>query len=309
METFAENIQEVRPTVFGGVPRIFAKFQEGVLTKMPQRKLNTLLSIPIVSRLVKAAIRKKLGFRDTQLWVGGAAPIPVNILEWFKKLGIRINEVYGMTENCGYSHGDHGSSLHFGTVGKPWRGIEVKLTGEGEVLVKHLGLMTGYYKDPETTSDIFTIDGFLKTGDKGIIDADGFLTITGRLKDQFKTDKAKYIAPAPIELKLLSNPDIEQVCVVGVGIPQPIVLTILSSIGKIKSRESITQSLSDSIAQLNKGLEHYERLEKAVVMRGEWTIDNGMLTPSLKLKRNELEKIYVPRYAEWYHQQATVIWE
>ena len=309
MEKFSDNIREVRPTVFGGVPRIYAKFQKGVLSKMPQVKLSKLLSIPIVANIVKAAIRKKLGFRNTKLLVGGAAPIPVNLLEWFKKLDIHIQEVYGMTENCGYSHGDHGTALRFGTVGKPWRGIEVKLSAENEILVRHPGLMTGYLKDLQSTAEAFTHDSFLKTGDKGMIDKEGFLTITGRLKDQFKTDKAKYVSPAPIELKLLSNADIEQVCVVGVGIPQPIALIILSAAGKLKSRDRIAESLTSTLKGVNMGLEHYEQLVKGVVMRGEWTIENGLLTPSLKLKRNELEKIHVPRYTEWYHQDSLVIWE
>ncbi|HKZ36219.1 MAG TPA: hypothetical protein VJ184_01120, partial [Chryseolinea sp.] len=208
-----------------------------------------------------------------------------------------------------YSHGDHGAALRFGTVGKPWRDIEVKLSTENEILVKHPGLMTGYFKDPQSTAETFTQDGFLKTGDKGVIDKEGFLTITGRLKDQFKTDKAKYISPAPIELKLLSNADIEQVCVVGVGIPQPIALVILSASGKLKSKERIAESLMSTVERVNKGLEHYEQLIKVVVMSGEWTIENGLLTPSLKLKRSELEKIHVPRYTEWYNQKSPVVWE
>ncbi len=309
LDKFTENLREIRPNLFGGVPRIFAKFQDGILAKLPSSKFNKLLSIPIVSSFIKKALRKKLGFSETVLFVGGAAPIPVTLLEWFKKIGIPINEVYGMTENCGYSHGDHGRTLRIGTVGRPWPGIEAKLSADGEILVRHSGLMTSYYKDPQATTEVFTSDGFLKTGDRGVIDTEGFLTITGRIKDQFKTDKAKYIAPAPIELKLLSNKDIEQVCVVGIGIPQPIALIILSVSGKAKSRESVSESLSKTLEQVNNGLEHYEQLEKAVIMQGEWTVENGMLTPSLKLKRHELEKIHVPRYSEWYKQKSDVIWE
>jgi long-chain acyl-CoA synthetase len=149
----------------------------------------------------------------------------------------------------------------------------------------------------------------LKTGDLGVADKEGFLTITGRVKDQFKTDKAKYISPAPIELKLLSNKDIEQVCVVGVGIPQPIALIILSAAGKLKTRETLTLSLSETINETNSHLEHFEKLEKAIVLKKEWTVENGLLTPSLKLKRNELEKIYVPNYFVWYRQEGIIIWE
>jgi long-chain acyl-CoA synthetase len=309
LDKFADNLRAIKPDLFGGVPRIFAKFQEGILSKLPPAKLNKLLAIPLISTFIKRALRKKLGFQNTMLFVGGAAPIPVSLILWFQKIGIPITEVYGMTENGGYSHGDHGARLHPGTVGRPWPGILSKFSEEGEILMKHDGLMKGYYNDPEATAMAFTSDGFLKTGDKGTADRDGFLTITGRLKDQFKTDKAKYISPAPIEKQLLVNKDIEQVCVVGVGIPQPIALMVLSAAGKSKSKESLSDSLTTTVKELNKTLEHFERLEKAVILKVEWTVENGLLTPSLKLKRNELEKIYVPRYSEWYKQSNFVLWE
>lgn len=309
LDKFSDNLREIKPNLFGGVPRIFTKLQEGILSKLPSPKLDTLLSIPLVSLFVKKLLRKKLGFEKTTLFVGGAAPLPVPLLRWFMRIGIPITEVYGMTENCGYSHGDHGKNLHFGSVGRPWPEVKTKFLQTGEILVMHDGLMDGYYKDPVATACAFSTDGYLKTGDLGVADKDGFLTITGRVKDQFKTDKAKYISPAPIELKLLSNKDIEQVCVVGVGIPQPIALIILSAAGKLKTREALTQSLSETINETNSHLEHFEKLEKAIVLKKEWTVENGLLTPSLKLKRNELEKIYVPNYSLWYRQEGMIIWE
>jgi long-chain acyl-CoA synthetase len=309
LDKFGANLMEIQPTIFGGVPRIFAKLQEGVLNKLPQKKLDTLLRIPIVSSFIKRAIRKKLGFGRLKIIVGGAAPIPVSILEWFSKLGINIAELYGMTENCGFSHGDHGSNTRFGTVGRPWKDVDVKLSDEGEILIKHPGLMLGYYKDAQTTAETFTGDGFLKTGDKGVIDREGYLTITGRIKDQFKTDKAKFVAPGPIETKLLANKDIEQVCVVGMGIPQPIALIVLSAAGKSKSKSDISQSLDQTIDAVNKTLEHFEQLEKAVIMKSEWTIENGLMTPSLKVKRNEIEKIYLKNYPLWYKEDPIVVWE
>lgn len=309
LDKFGANLMEIQPTIFGGVPRIFAKLQEGVLKKLPQKKLDTLLSIPVVSFLIKRAIRKKLGFGRLKTIVGGAAPIPLSILEWFSKLGINIDELYGMTENCGFSHGDHGGKARFGTVGRPWKDVDVKLSEEGEILVKHPGLMLGYYKDPETTAQTFTSDGYLKTGDKGSIDKEQFLTITGRIKDQFKTDKAKFVAPGPIETKLLANKDIEQVCVVGMGIPQPIALIVLSAAGKAKSKNDITQSLSSTVEAVNKSLEHFEQLEKAVILKDEWTIENGLMTPSLKVKRNEIEKIHLKTYPLWYKEEAIVVWQ
>lgn len=309
LDKFADNLREVRPTVFGGVPRIFAKFQEGVLAKMPHEKLSRLLKIPIVSAIVKRAIRKKLGFGRTHLVVGGAAPIPVPLLLWFDAIGVPIRELYGMTENCGFSHGLHGVRPHFGTVGRPWMGIETKFGEDGELYVKHPGLMKGYFKDPETTASVLTPDGFLKTGDRGVVDADGYFVITGRVKDQFKTDKGKFIAPAPIELKLATNHDIDQVCVVGMGIPQPIALVVLSPLAKTKTRQQIEARLSATLTEVNRSLEAYERLAKAVVLSSEWTIDNGLLTPSLKVKRNEIEAIHLRRYPQWYQHPGEIVWE
>ena len=181
--------------------------------------------------------------------------------------------------------------------------------GESEILIRHDGLMKGYFKDSATTAAVFTADGFLRTGDKGAVDSEGFLTITGRLKDQFKTDKAKFIAPAPIELELSANTDIEQCCVVGMGIPQPIALITLSLNGKAKTKEEIRKSLEDTLSDVNATLESYEKLEKAVILNNPWTIENGLMTPSLKVKRNEIEKIYLQRYPTWYADPHTVVWE
>jgi long-chain acyl-CoA synthetase len=148
----------------------------------------------------------------------------------------------------------------------------------------------------------------LKTGDQGEI-SDGFLTITGRVKDLFKTDKGKYIAPSPIEMRMLANPDIEQVCVVGMGVPQPIALTVLSAAGKVKTKEQLIQSLSRTLEELNPELETHERVEKCVIMKHDWSVENNLLTPTLKVKRNEVEKIHLPHYPKWYHEDGRVVWE
>ena len=214
-----------------------------------------------------------------------------------------------MTEDCVYSHFNRRGANRPGTVGQRLSGVQVKIASDGEFRLKSPGLMKGYYKNPELTAQAFDEDGFLKTGDIGEIDVDGFLTITGRIKDQFKTNKGKYISPAPIEVKLFSNTDVEQVCVVGMGIPQPIALIILSAAGKAKSKEAIIQSLSSSLTVLNPTLEKYERLEKAIVMKDDWTIENGLMTPTMKVKRNEVEKIHVPKYPTWYEMEGVVVWQ
>lgn len=309
LDVFARNLAETQPNTFFAVPRIWAKFQEKILEKMPQKKLDRLIGLPLLGNVVKKSIRKKLGLSRASHIFSGAAPISVDLLKWFDRLGIRILQAYGMTEDCVYAHFNRPDANKHGTVGKPFKGLEVKISQEGEIRVKSPSNTIGYYKEPALTAELFDADGFLRTGDKGEIDADGFLKITGRVKDQFKTDKGKYVSPTPIELKLSSNPDIEQVCVVGMGIPQPIALVVLSAAGKAKPKEQVIQSLSGQIRDINPTLEHYEELKKAVVMKDAWTIENGLLTPTMKVKRNEVEKIHLPKYPMWYEKEGAVVWE
>lgn len=308
LEKFQANLASESPTMFGGVPRIYAKFQEGILKKFTTINLETLLSIPLINTLIAKTIRKKLGLAHARIIVSGAAPIPVTLLEWFSRLGIQIMEVYGMTENTAFSHGNF-RKIKFGSVGEAWPECEAKLGPDGEILVRHPGVMLGYYKDPETTAAVFTEDGFLRTGDRGAVDDEGFWTITGRIKDQFKTDKGKFISPGPIELQLLGNMNLEQVAVVGMGLPQPIALVVLNAAGKSHSRQELEASLATTLSKVNAPLENYEKLEKIVIMKEPWTIENGLLTPSLKTKRTELEKRFLACYVEWFHQDGEVIWQ
>jgi long-chain acyl-CoA synthetase len=168
--------------------------------------------------------------------------------------------------------------------------------------------MTGYFRAPDITAEVFE-DGYFKTGDIGEYDHDGYLTITGRVKDQFKTDKGKYISPAPIELQLSNNTDVEQICVVGTGIPQPIALITLSESGKEKSKDEVSNSFIKTVTEMNKTLEKHEKIEKVVIMKEDWTVDNGLATPTLKLKRNAIEKIHQPYYKSWFDLDEFVIFE
>ncbi len=308
LEKFPANLAHAQPTVFLAVPRIWSKFREKILEKLPQKKLNLLLSIPIVSSLIKRKIKTNLGLLKCNWAITGASPISVELLEWFKKLDIVILEVYGMTENLAWATSNI-SETKFGSIGKPWTNVQVRLTPEGELQTKGDATMLGYYKMPDLTKETFTDDGFLKSGDLAQTDAEGFYFITGRIKDQFKTDKGKYIAPLPIELKLSSNGDIEQVCVVGMGVPQPMALVVLSAAGKAKSKDELIKSLTETLESVNKELESYEKLHAAVVMKGDWTVPNGLITPSLKVKRNEVEKIHLPTYPRWYTVGKKVVFE
>ena len=307
IEKFQHNLQHEQPTIFGGVPRIFAKFQQGVLENIPQKRLDDLLRIPGINILLRRMIIKKLGLANATIVVCGAAPTPVHLLEWFGKIGVTIRETYGMTENTAYSHSNF-RLIRNGTVGQAWPGVDVWIDANGEILIRHPALMLGYYKDPATTSSVFTSDGFLRTGDQGTVDDQGFLTITGRIKDQFKTDKAKFIAPAPIELMFSDNPDLEQVCIVGTGLPQPIALVTLSPQGAKNPRELVEAGLSTQAANINKRLEKHEHIDKVIILPDSWTIQNGLLTPSMKIKRHAIEKRYARSYNVWANSDASVVW-
>jgi len=309
LETFATNLADTQPNIFFAVPRIWAKFQEKILDSIPQKKLNNLISIPFVGNLVKKKIRKKLGLSQAQLIISGAAPLSVSLMQWYKKMGITILQGYGMTEDCIISHFNLPGDNRVGTVGKSLQGVSAKLSPEGEICIKNNCLTKGYYKSPEETAKVFDKDGYLKTGDIGEYDHEGYLTITGRVKDQFKTDKGKYISPAPIELELSKNPNIELLCIVGMGIPQPIALIVPSAEAKETFRPDLIENLSSSIKSVNTSLEKHEKIEKVIVMKEDWTIENGLLTPTLKVKRNQVEKIHMPMYKSWFDSNEKVIFE
>ncbi|MEQ8904104.1 AMP-binding protein [Ekhidna sp.] len=308
LDTFAEDLSNVAPDVFLAVPRIWQKFQEKILEKLPQKKLDKLLPLPIIGGLIKKKVRKKLGLNNA-ICFSGAAPLSVSQLEWYNKLGIEIKQCYGMTEDCILSHFNLPGTNKFGTVGRPLPGVESRLSSEGEIQVKSDCLMVGYYKEPEKTKEMFTEDGYLRTGDIGEFDHDGYLSITGRIKDQFKTDKGKYVSPAGIEMNLAKNMDFEHVCVVGMGIAQPMALIVPSEAGRAKSREELSESVAKSIADLNPSLPSHEKLAKGIIMKEDWTVENGLMTPSMKIRRTRVEAIHQPMYVTWFDNPGRVIYE
>lgn len=306
LDTFAQNLSYSQPSVFLGVPRIWTKFQQGILSKIPQKKLNILLSIPIISSLIKKKIQKGLGLSKARNVFTGAAPTPAALIRWFESLGIIIQEAYAMTENTCYSHVSFREKIKIGSVGQALPLCDVKLSDQNEIMIKHDALMDGYYKDEEQTNDTIK-NGWLYTGDEGEIDSEGFLKITGRVKDIFKTSKGKYVAPSPIELKLSANKNIEQVCIVGTEIPQPIALVVLSDRGREKTKEDLISSLEKTLEVVNPKLEKHEKIHNIIIVKEEWTIENNLLTPTMKIKRNAIEKIYRINYQEWYDSSKRIV--
>ena len=314
LDSFAQDLQRARPTIFFGVPRIWAKFQAGVFAKVPEKKLNLLLKLPIISGLMKKKLLQGLGLDQARLCFSGAAPISASLLNWYKSIGIEILEVYGMTENMGYSHSTREGKGRPGYVGQSNPLVEVKIGEAGEILVRSPTTMIGYYKEAEKTREALDENGYLRTGDVGQIEADGSLKITGRIKEIFKTSQGKYVAPFPIESKLLANAHIEQVCVVGNAMPQPLALIALAefdqeAVQDTEHRNQIHQKLMRLFDQVNQSLDPHEKLKTLVVTKGEWSIENGIMTPTLKIKRNVLESRYVNQIENWYESSETVIWE
>ncbi len=297
LETFASDLRHVRPTVFFSVPRLWTRFQQGVLEKLPQAKLSRLLRIPLLGKLMARKIRQGLGLDRARILVSGAAAIPRALLEWYQSIGITLCEGYGMTEHLAYGCFNRPGQVRFGTVGKPMPGNELRISDNGEILLRCPSLMLGYYLDPEKTAETIT-DGWLHTGDKGEVDAEGYLKITGRVKDIFKTSKGKYIAPAPIEGEIAKNLWVEQVCLMGSNLDQPLALIELSPAAREQPQEQITADLAQTLQQLNAKLEAHERLSHFVVVREAWTVDNGCMTPTMKIRRNVLEARFADQLGE-----------
>ena len=166
--------------------------------------------------------------------------------------------------------------------------------------------MDGYYKNQEET-DKTIINGWLCTGDEGEIDEKGFLKITGRVKDLFKTSKGKYVAPSPIEMLISENKYIEQVCVVGNGLPQPIALVNLSENGKNENSQALIMDLKSNLSKVNARLDKHEKINNIVVMQEDWTVENKLLTPTMKIKRNSIEKLYSKKYQQWYSDEDILL--
>jgi long-subunit acyl-CoA synthetase (AMP-forming) len=312
VNTFLQDLQRARPTLFLSVPRLWAKFQAGVFKKLPPKRLDWLLSIPIVRGIIKKKVLRGLGLDKVRFAGSGSAPIPGDLLAWYRKLGLELLEGYGMSENFNYSHVNKLGQVRVGFVGSPYKGVECKLSAENEVLVKSPGMMMGYYKQPNETREAFTEDGFFRTGDCGVIDELGRLQITGRVKEIFKTAKGKYVAPAPIENKLLNHRDIEQVCVSGAGQAQPHALVVLSEEARAGlqqgRQEAVESELLEHLKDVNKDLDNIEQLQFLSVVKDEWTAENGFLTPTLKIKRGKIEDAYRSQVPGWYAQNRKVIW-
>ena len=313
LDTFTSDLQRARPTVFFSVPRLWVKFQQGVNHKMPQKKLDLFLKLPILSGIVRKKVLGALGLDQCVFAAGGAAPMPLELLQWYGKLGLRVAEGYGMTENVGATHITSGDPADYGTVGRPYDRVQCRIAPDtGEIQIKAPWNMLGYYKQPELSKDAFTEDGWLKTGDKGSTDAQGRLKITGRVKDLFKTSKGKYVAPAPIEDKLVMHVAVEACCVTGANLGQPLALLMLNEEAQKQvaggGKAELEASLAEHLKHVNATLDPHEQLDCLVITAESWTVDNDLITPTFKVKRNRIEDMFAKNYDRWVGQRKPVVW-
>jgi long-subunit acyl-CoA synthetase (AMP-forming) len=313
LDTFVADLNRARPTLFISVPRLWLKFQQGVFKKMPPAKLDRMLKIPILGKIVARKVLTGLGLNHVRLAGSGSAPIPPELLSWYRRLGLNLLEGYAMSEDFAYSHLSKEEANAPGYVGVPYPGVDVKISPEGEVLIKSPGQMVGYFKRPDLTAEAFTDDGFFRTGDLGERRPNGLLKLTGRAKELFKTAKGKYVAPAPIENMLLEHPMLELAMVSGVGQPAAYALVVLSEDLRPKTtdaavRAEVEQELTALLKAVNAKVADYESLQMMVIAREPWSIENGLLTPTLKIKRARIEAVAEPRVEAWYSAGKKVVW-
>lgn len=308
LDTFIEDVKMQRPTLFISVPRLWTLFQQRIQDKLPQKKLNILLKIPFVNSLIKKKLADGLGLDQARVLGCGSAPVSPALLDWYHSVGLNITEAWGMTESFAYSTLNYPFRADkIGSVGNAGPGIELKIADDEEIMVRGQGLFSGYYKNDIATQESFDSDGWLHTGDIGFIDNEGYLTIQGRKKDTFKTAKGKFVAPVPIEKKLFEYSRVEMMCLIGLGLPAPILLVVPHDFPNF-DRERYARTTEKVIARMNAQLESHEQIKRVLMIKDPWSIENGILTPTLKIKRHILEQKYHDVGHNWPKGQL-IVWE
>jgi long-subunit acyl-CoA synthetase (AMP-forming) len=325
LNQLGEFLREVRPTLFFGVPRVWEKMEarmkeagakgsplqkriaawaRGVGTRAAERRQkgqSPPLLYPLAKKIVFSKVRERLGLDRCWMAVSSAAPIARSTLDFFFSLDLPVYEVYGMSEVTGPGTMSTPKAFRIGSVGKALKGTELKIAEDGEVLMRGSHICAGYMKDPASTKETIDADGWLHSGDIGEIDSDGFLRITDRKKDLFKTAGGKYIAPQPLESLLKGIPGISQAVVCGEGRKFAVALLTLDpdqakskgrSAEELAADPSEVKRIEGEVARINKGLPPYETIKKIKVLAHEFTIESGEMTPSLKIKRKVVNQRY-----------------
>ena len=329
VDKIVENLAVIRPTIMGAVPHIFEKVhgrigdmvekQGGVKKKLfdwaigigtqvsrarqSGERVSPLLAAQyqIADRLVLSTIRERFGGR-VRFFISGSAALDREIAQWFDAVGVVVLEGYGLTETSAASSLNRPSAYRFGTVGWTFPQTEVKIAEDGEILLRGPGIMNGYHDLPEQTAEAIESDGWFHTGDIGELDAEGFLRITDRKKDMFKTSQGKYVAPSAISAQFKGIcPYASEIIVYGEGRPYCVALVSLDadaikewadghglagkSFTEVARDEKTREMVGGYVEELNKHLNRWEQVKRFDIIDRELTVEAGDLTPSLKLKR------------------------
>jgi long-chain acyl-CoA synthetase len=301
LATLARDMVATRPNFFFGAPRVWEQLQQRVLAKFgSQKALTTALDRDAAG--VGSRIRRNLGLDQANFLLTAAAPIPPALIRWYQGLGLNLMEGFGQTEIMATTV-NTADRHKTGSIGRVVDGIGFKITDEGELAFSSKGAAIGYYKMPEKTAETF-IDGWVLTGDKGYIDDDGFVFLTGRVKDYFKTIQGKYVAPAPIESSFAANEWTEQLCLLGRGYSKTAIVCVLSSPAQEQDPTTIDDAMRSQVRKVNAGVEKHARIGAVLISKVAWTIENDMLTPTLKIRRDEVENQFGERARELAREAA-----
>jgi len=341
IERLRENLVEVKPTLFFGVPRVWEKFYAGVTAKlaettgvkakMAKRAMEvgrqtiaarnrgrepgapTALEYKVFDKLVYSKVKAALGLGEARLCASGAAPVSSEILEFFSGLALPIYEVYGQSEDNGPTTFNLPGRTKFGTVGPPFPGVDVKIAGDGEILARGRNVFAGYHKDAEATAEALQ-DGWLHSGDLGEFDAEGFLTITGRKKDIIITAGGKNVAPRLLESGMKDHPLISEAVVVGdrrkfltclVTLDAEAVeqfMTDRGLTGPPEENPEIRKEIEAALEKVNTEMARVEQVKKFTILPRELSIAEGELTPTLKVKRNVVVDHFSPEIEAMYSE-------
>lgn len=309
LEKFSKNLQEVQPTLFTAVPRIWGVFKQRIEQQLAKKKIGWLLNVPGLAYFMKRKIKKQLGLARCCLCVSGAAHLPVAVVDFFKKLGISIQEGSGQTEDFGYTSLSLRREIKPGFVGRARSGVKIKQSDSGELLVDSPCLMKEYYKEEALTRQAFTEDGWLKTGDLVEIDEKNRIKILGRISENFKNQKGEFVAPSAIEDLFSTSDLIEYCCLIGKMLPSNILLVNLA----IPSKEVASSEMQDNLRKLqhsvNRKLKNHEKISHILVVKNPWTIANFCLTPTMKIRRKTIESTYQEAIQNAVAQPVGVVWE
>ncbi len=287
LETLLRDLPRTRPHMFFGPPRVWEQFQQAIVAKFGGHEAVE-QALAADREGISKLVLETMGLSEVEYCLTAAAPTPPALIHWFEAMGLTLMEGFGQTEAMGLILNSN-AQRKIGSIGKPIGEVEFRLTEEGELAVKAAGCTPGYYKMPEKTAELI-IDGWLHTGDKARVDEDGFIYITGRVKDYFKTIQGKFVAPPPIEGEFARNPHAEQQCLLGRGYSKTVMVTVLTSEAQARERAEVEAALHETVAAINKAIEKHARIGALIISHDPWSIDNEILTPTMKIRRDKVEE-------------------